>query len=59
VWTIKLKQGIKFHDGTDFNADAVVFNIERAWDPNHPFRNTAHTNEYVYFGDFFGGFKGD
>jgi len=59
VWTIKLKKGIKFHDGTDFNADAVVFNIERAWDPNHPYRKTAHTNEYVYFGDFFGGFKGD
>jgi hypothetical protein len=37
----------------------VVFNIERAWDPNHPFRNTTHTNEYVYFGDFFGGFKGE
>lgn len=59
VWTIKLKKGIKFHDGTDFNADAVVFNIERAWDPNHPYRNTAHTNEYVYFADFFGGFKGE
>ena len=59
VWTIKLKQGIKFHDGTDFNADAVLFNIERAWDPNHPYRATAHTNEYVYFADFFGGFKGE
>jgi len=59
VWTIKLKEGIKFHDGTEFNADTVVFNIERAWDPNHPYRSTAHTNEYVYFGDFFGGFKGD
>src|SRR5258707_1176507 len=27
--TIKLHQGVTFHDGTPFNADAVVFNVKR------------------------------
>lgn len=28
TWTVKLRQGIKYHDGSDFNADNVVLNFE-------------------------------
>ncbi|MFC3862192.1 ABC transporter substrate-binding protein [Deinococcus antarcticus] len=31
VWTFTLRKGVKFHDGTPFNADAVLFNVNRWW----------------------------
>ena len=32
VYTVSLREGVRFHDGTPFNADAVVFNVRRVWD---------------------------
>src|SRR3977135_426449 len=30
TWEIKLRRGVKFHNGEDFNADSVKFTVERA-----------------------------
>src|SRR3989304_3316597 len=34
TWQFKLRQGVKFHNGEPFNADAVVFSVKRIIDPD-------------------------
>ena len=46
VWTCKLREGIKFHDGTDFNADAVIFNFERWRFTDNPYHFPSQVFEY-------------
>jgi ABC-type transport system substrate-binding protein len=36
VWTFKLRAGVKFHDGSDFNADAVVWNLDKVLNRSAP-----------------------
>jgi peptide/nickel transport system substrate-binding protein len=35
-WVFKLRPGVKFHDGSDFNADAVVWNVEKVLKQDAP-----------------------
>ena len=39
-WEISLREGVTFHDGTPFNADAVVYSINRVLDES----NSRHTD---------------
>ncbi|HUP96792.1 MAG TPA: ABC transporter substrate-binding protein, partial [Usitatibacter sp.] len=38
TWVFNLRKGVKFHDGSDFTADDVVFSIKRLQGPTSNFR---------------------
>jgi peptide/nickel transport system substrate-binding protein len=56
TYTFELQDGVKFHDGSDFNADAVCYNYNR-W---NNFTGALASPDYAYYyGAVFGGFGKD
>ncbi|MDQ6620695.1 MAG: glutathione ABC transporter substrate-binding protein GsiB [Pseudomonadota bacterium] len=47
VYTIKLKRGIKFHDGTDFKAEAVKVNLDRVTNPENKLKRYGLYNNNI------------
>ena len=58
VWTFTLRKNVKFHDGTPFDAAAVVWNFDRWRLSNHPQHEnlTKAGRTFEYYGAQFGGF---
>ena len=48
--TFNLRHGVKFHDNTTFNADAVVFSFARQYDQTNPYNQYG---EWAYWGYMF------
>ena len=55
AWTFTLREGVTFHDGEPFNAEAVCFNFERWF--NFPASLQGDGTTYYWQYGFGGGFK--
>ena len=47
-WLFKLRQGVKFHDGSDFNADAVIWNWDKIRNQEAPQYDTKQAREVAF-----------
>ena len=58
AYTFKLRQGVTFHDGEPFNADAVVFNFDRWKNTDNQYHKGggSQTSDFSYYSSMFGGF---
>jgi peptide/nickel transport system substrate-binding protein len=54
TWTFQLRKGVKFHDGTAFNAKAVCFNFNRWYNWSGAFQDASAS---YYYQAAFKGFK--
>ena len=55
VWDFTLRPGVRFSDGAALDADAVLLNFERLWDPEHPL-HVGRSGAFRYFQLLLGGF---
>jgi peptide/nickel transport system substrate-binding protein len=44
VWTLRLKQGVEFHNGKDLTVDDVIFTLQRILNPKNPKVGQASLN---------------
>jgi peptide/nickel transport system substrate-binding protein len=55
TWTCTLKDGIKFHDGADLDANDVVVTYSAMWDTKNPL-HVGNGGTFEYWGGLWGGF---
>jgi len=53
VWVCKLREGVKFHDGSDFDSSDVVATFDMGLNPGSP-NHKGNTNIFDYYSTLWG-----
>ena len=48
VYTFHLRKGVTFHDGNEFDAEAVAFNVRRAWDEDFEYFDASAAGQLFH-----------
>jgi peptide/nickel transport system substrate-binding protein len=58
VWTFNLREGVTFHDGSEFNAEDVVMSYAVQWLEDHPL-HVGRDGNFTYFNAYYGNFANE
>jgi peptide/nickel transport system substrate-binding protein len=53
VWTCQLREGVKYHDGSDFTAHDVIVSMALQWDAGHPLHK-GKSSQFEYWAGLWG-----
>ncbi len=56
-WTFRLRQGVTFHDGSAFSADAVVWNLDKLMNRDSPQYDQGQATQAATWTAVIGGYK--
>lgn len=57
TWTFSLRKGVEFHDGTPFDADSVIFQLDRLKNPEFKYYAEVDSGRYAAYTKYIASYR--